>query len=298
MQVLITDGLSVKGQRILKENRIDFDLYHYEKKELIQAISKYDGIIVRSATKVSREVIDAGKKLKLIARAGTGIDNIDHKYAHSINIPVLNVPDANSRSVAELVFAHIFALARYIPQANISMREGRWNKKEYRGIEIAGKTLGIIGLGRIGKIVARLALGIGMKVIAHDIQIGNTDLDITLVSKEEVLKNADFITIHTPKLDKPLIAERELKLMQQGSYLINCARGGIVDEKALLEALNSNQLAGAGIDVYSEEPPKNIELINNPKVSLTPHLGANTHDAQERVGIQIAEKVVKTFQSF
>jgi len=297
MKVLITDGLSPKGQKILKDNQIDFDIHHYEKDELIKVIPKYDGIIVRSATKVPREVIDAGEKLKLIGRAGAGIDNIDHQYARSKNIPVLNVPGANSHSVAELVFAHMFAMARFIPRANLTMRKGQWNKKEYKGIELAGKTLGIIGFGRIGKIVARLALALGMKVLVYDVEKVDTDLDVEFASKEHVLKQADFITLHTPKLDQPVIADRELGLMKNGAYLINCARGGVVDEHALIDALNSCRLAGAGIDVYVDEPTENMELVNNPKVSVTPHIGAATKEAQDRVGIQIAEKVAEALKS-
>lgn len=296
MKVLITDGLSPKGQKILENNGIDFDIQFYEPNELIKAIADYDSVLVRSATKVPKEVIDAGKKLKVIARAGAGIDNIDHQYAKSIGIPVLNTPGANSASVAELVFAHMFALARFIPQANITMRNGEWNKKAYKGIELAGKTLGIVGFGKIGQLTANIALGLGMKVLATDVIDVKTDMDVTITSKEELFKNADFISLHIPKPTQPFITKKEIDMMKDGVYIINCARGGVVDEKDLLDALNLGKVSGAGIDVYMEEPTRNIELVSHPKVSVTPHVGASTKEAQDRVGIEIAEKLVEALK--
>ncbi len=296
MKVLITDGLSPKGQKILENNGIEFDIQFYEPNELIKAIADYDSVLVRSATKVPKEVIDAGKKLKVIARAGAGIDNIDHQYAKSIGIPVLNTPGANSASVAELVFAHMFALARFIPQANITMRNGEWNKKAYKGIELAGKTLGIVGFGKIGQLTANIALGLGMKVLATDVIDVKTDMDVTITSKEELFKNADFISLHIPKPTQPFITKKEIDMMKDGVYIINCARGGVVDEKDLLDALNLGKVSGAGIDVYMEEPTRNIELVSHPKVSVTPHVGASTKEAQDRVGIEIAEKLVEALK--
>lgn len=297
MKVLITDGLSPMGQKILKENGIDFDIQHYELDELIKLIPQYDGILVRSATKVPKAVIDTGKNLKLIARGGAGIDNIDHEYARSKGIPVLNTPGANSASVAELVFSHLFALARHIPQANITMRKGEWRKKEYKGIEIADKTLGIIGFGKIGKIVAKMALGLSMKVLVFDIAKVESDLDIEIVTKEDLFKNSDFVTLHIPKTSEPFITKKEIDMMRDGVYIINCARGGVVSEKDLLDALNSGKVGAAGIDVWEEEPTKNLDLINHPRVSATPHIGASTVEAQDRVGIEIANKIVETFKS-
>lgn len=297
MKILITDGLSKEGQKILKEAGIDFDIQFYELKDLINVIPNYDGILVRSATNVPKEVIDTGKNLKLIARGGAGIDNIDHKYAKSLGIPVLNTPAANSHSVAELVVAHLFALARFIPLANITMREGKWEKKSFaKGIELAGKTIGIIGLGKIGQIVAKLALGIGMKVLAYDAIKIKTDLDVKFVGFEELLKNSDFITLHTPKQPQPLIGAKEIDMMKPGVLIINCARGGVIDEKALLNGLNSGKVCGAGLDVYSQEPPFNLELIRHPRVSATPHIGASTIEAQDRVGVEIAQKIVATLK--
>jgi len=297
MKLLIADGLSPDGQKILKEAGIDFDIQHYELDELIRVIPGYEGILVRSATNVPKEVIDAGKNLRLIARGGAGIDNIDHKYAKSLGIPVLNTPAANSHSVAELVLAHLFALARFIPQANITMREGKWEKKAYaKGIELAGKTLGIIGFGKIGQIVTRLAIGIGMQVKVYDVIEVKTDLNIRIVSLEELYQTSDFISLHVPKQPQPLIGEKELAMMKKGVYIINCARGNIVAEKALLAALNSGQVGGAGLDVYAEEPTTNFDLIRHPRVSCTPHTGASTIEAQDRVGVEIAEKIVTTLK--
>ncbi|MEA1986860.1 MAG: D-2-hydroxyacid dehydrogenase [Candidatus Marinimicrobia bacterium] len=293
MKILICDGLGKNGQNILKTNNIDFVIEHYELPELIKEIPQYDGMIVRSATKVPKEVIDAGTNLKLIARAGAGIDNIDHVYAKSINIPVLNTPGANSASAGELAIAHIFVLARFLNKSNISMRKGKWLKKEYKGFELDGKILGIIGFGAIGKIVAKKALGLGMKVIVNDIYDIKTDLDVKQVSLEEIYSEAEIITIHLPKLDKPLIGNSEIQKMKDGVYLINGARGGLIDEKALLENLNSGKVAGAGLDVWENEPNFNTELANHPNVSCTPHIGAATIQATDRVGIQIAEKIVK-----
>jgi D-3-phosphoglycerate dehydrogenase len=292
MKILITDGLSNSGQEILKQHQIEFDIQHYQPDDLIKVIPNYDGILVRSATRVTKEVIESGKKLKFIARGGTGIDNIDHQFAKSKNIPVLNTPGANSASVAELVFAHFFAMARYIPQSIVSLRAGQWNKKAYKGVELAGKTLGIVGFGRIGKLTARLGLAIGMKVLAYDLSEIKTELNITVVSFEELLKKSDFITLHVPKLDQPLITHKEFALMKDGVFVVNTARGGVIDETDLLAALDSGKVAGAGIDAFLNEPTPNPKLVCHPKVSVTPHIGASTKEAQDRVGIDIANQIV------
>ena len=297
MKILIADGISPFGQDILKQNGIDFDIQHYDHDELLKVIPEYDGILVRSATKVPQDVIDAGKNLKLIARGGTGIDNIDHQYAKSKGIPVLNTPGANSASVSELVLAHMFALARFIPQANITMRNGEWNKKAYKGIELCGKTLGVVGFGKIGQITANMALSLGMNVLAYDLAEIKTDLDIKIVSKEELLKNSDFITLHVPKQAQNFITKAEFELMKPSVFLINTSRGGVVNEDDLLDALNNGKIAGAGIDAFLNEPTPNPELVKHPKVSCTPHIGASTKEAQDRVGIQIAEKIVAVLKS-
>lgn len=295
MRILITDGLSPAGQKILQDHGIEFVIQSYPLPELIQVIPQYDGILVRSATKVTKEVIEAGTRLKVIARGGAGLDNIDVQTAKSRGIPVINTPAANSHSVAELVFAHLFALARFIPQANATMRAGKWEKKAFaQGIELAGKTIGIIGFGKIGQIVARLALGLNMRVIAYDVAPIQTNLPIKVGTFEEVLQTADFITVHVPKQPQPIIGAQEIAMMKPGAYIINCARGNVVDEKALLAGLNSGHLGGVGLDVYATEPPTDLELIQHPRVSCTPHTGASTVEAQERVGIEIAEKIVAT----
>jgi D-3-phosphoglycerate dehydrogenase len=298
MKILIADGLDQNGQNILKEAGHELVVKHYELDELVKAIADYEGIIVRSATKVTQAVIDAGKNLKLIARAGTGIDNIEHQYARSKGIAVLNAPGANSHSVAELVFAHLLALARSLNLTKASLSEGRWEKKAFgNGIELAGKTLGIVGYGRIGKIVARLATAWGMSVIVYDVVDVKPEAGIKQVSLEVLLKSADFITLHTPKASQPLITEKEIGMMKKGVYIVNCARGNAIDEKALLAGLNSGQVGGAGLDVYSEEPPKDLELVKHPRVSCSPHIGASTIEAQERVGIEIANRVVEHIKS-
>lgn len=296
MKILVNDNISDKGIEILEDQGYELTQHHYEKDELMDILPDYDAIIIRSATKVREDLIDKSN-LKAIARAGTGIDNIDHEYARSKGIQVLNTPGANSASVSELVFAHMFALARYIPQTNITMRKGEWNKKQYRGIELAGKTLGIMGFGKIGEITAKMALGFGMNVIAHDIADIDTDLDVEFKSKEEVLKESDFLTLHVPSMGEPFITAEEIKTMKNSAYLVNCARGGVVDEDDLLTALDNGDIAGAGVDVYVDEPTDNEDLVNHEKVSVTPHIGAATYEAQDRVGIQIAEKLIDALEN-
>ena len=296
MKVLISDGLSKKGQEILENAGIECVNEHYSPEELVEKIKDFECILVRSATKVPKEVIDAGEKLVCIARGGAGIDNIDHQYAKTKGIPTLNTPAANSASVAELAIAHMFSLARFLHKSNVTMRKGEWNKKEYKGIELNGKTLGLVGCGKIGQLTAGIANALGMKVIGCDPCVKDAD-GIDMVSFEDVLAKADFVSLHVPKQAEPVIGAAELAKMKDGVYLINCARGGVVDEAALLDALISGKVAGAGIDVYVEEPTKNIDLVSHPNVSVTPHVGASTAEAQERVGTEIAEKIVAALKS-
>lgn len=260
--------------------------------ELAKELAKgYEAIVVRSATKVRQPALDAAKGLKLIIRAGVGLDNIDADYAKEKGIEVLNTPKASTDSVAELTLAHMFALARSLVRATETMREGRWEKKEFHGIELQGKTLGVIGIGRIGQAVARRALGLGLKVLAYDKYVKESPIPgVKMVPLEELLRESDFVTLHIPPEPAgPVIGAREIALMKDGAFLINCARGGVVDERALLSALNSGKLAGAGLDVFEEEPPKNLELLRHPKATLTPHIGAQTREAQERIGDEVVE---------
>ncbi len=303
MKIIITDGIDKKGEEILRNAGFELTIQKYSPDELIQNIGEYDAIIVRSATKVTREVIDAGKNLKVIARGGVGLDNIDVEYAKRKGIEILNTPGASSISVAELAIAHMFAVARFLNLSNIEMRQGKWPKKEYsKGFELTGKVLGIIGLGNIGKEVAKRAIGLQMKVIAFDPYVSSTDLDVELVSKDELLARADIITLHLPKIkgEPPAIGAQEFEKMKNGVVLINCARGGVVSEKDLLKALNNGKVLAAGIDVFENEPPTEAqkELINHPRVSVTPHIGASTIEAQERVGIEIAQKVVEVLSKY
>ncbi|MCX7908049.1 MAG: D-2-hydroxyacid dehydrogenase [Ignavibacteria bacterium] len=303
MRIIITDGIDKKGEEILRNAGHDLTIQKLSPNELIEKIGEYDAIIVRSATKVTKEVIDAGKNLKVIARGGVGLDNIDVAYAKSKGIEILNTPGASSISVAELAIAHMFAVARFLNLSNIEMRQGKWPKKEYsEGFELTGKTLGIIGLGNIGKEVAKRAIGLQMKVIAYDPFVTSTDLDVELVSKDELLTRSDIISLHLPKVkgEPPAIAKQEFEKMKKGVVIINCARGGVVSEKDLLEALNNGTVRAAGIDVFENEPPteEQKELINHPRVSVTPHIGASTVEAQERVGLEIAQKVVDALAKY
>ncbi len=293
MKVLICDPLAESAVARLREAGLEVvERIGMSQEELAQELAKgYDAIVVRSATKVRRAAIDAATGLRLIVRAGVGLDNIDVEYAREKGIEVRNTPRASTESVAELALAHMLALARSIPQATQSLKEGRWEKKAFKGVEVAGKTLGVIGLGRIGQAVAKKAACLGMKVVAYDKFVKESPIpEVQLVPLEELLREADFVTLHVPADPAgPVIGKRELALMKNGAYLINCARGGVVDEQALLEALKSGKLAGAGLDVFSEEPPKNTELLRHPKVSLTPHIGAQTVEAQARVGDEVVE---------
>ncbi|MFA6571004.1 MAG: D-2-hydroxyacid dehydrogenase [Bacteroidota bacterium] len=296
MKVLVSDGIEKIGADMLKNAGLEvFDL-KFTPEELLKHIAEYDAIIVRSATKVTKEVIDAGN-LKVIARGGVGLDNIDTAYAKEKGIPVLNTPGASSISVAELAIGHMFAVCRFLNLSNTEMRQGKWPKKEYaKGIELTGKTLGLLGLGNIGKEVAKRALGLGMKVIAFDPFVTSTNLNVNLIAKDDVVTNSDFISLHLPfiKAEGPTLTAKEFAKMKKGVIIINCARGGVVSEKDLLEALNNGQVGAAGIDVFENEPflDAQKELIAHPRVSVTPHIGASTNEAQDRVGAEIAQKVI------
>jgi D-3-phosphoglycerate dehydrogenase len=298
MNILVTDGISPEGAKILSDGGHRVHQQSMKPEELLQRIPEYECIIVRSATKVTKEVIDAGTKLRVIARGGVGVDNIDVKHAESGGIMVLNTPGASAISVAELTIGHMFAVSRFLHLSTAAMKDGQWPKKEYSaGIELYKKTLGIIGLGNIGKEVARRALGLGMTVLAYDPPFAPMDFIVEITTKERLLAEADFITLHVP-LDKvrgPAIGRQEIALMKNGVIIVNCSRGGVVDEEALLEGLNSGKVRGAALDVFVHEPPTEAEraLFNHPRVSVSPHIGGSTIEAQDRVGTEIALKVVK-----
>lgn len=301
IRILVTDGMDKGAVQTLKDMGHEVTEQFFEPEELKEQAKNFNVIIVRSATKVRKEIIDSAVEsgnLKLIIRGGVGVDNIDVAYAESKGIKVRNTPKASSSAVAELALGHMFCLARFIGISNVTVREGKWNKKQYKGIELSGKTLGLIGFGRIGRELAKKAKALGMKIIYTDILGPAKDCsEYSCVSLEELLANSDFISLHVPgNEDKsPVIAKTEFTKMKDGAFLINCARGSVVDESALLEALNSGKLAGAGIDVFPEEPTKNLELVNHEKVSVTPHIGASTKEAQKRIGAEIVSIIKENF---
>ena len=298
IRVLANDGLEASGVAALQAAGCEVVTNHVDQSVLGEALKEYDVLIIRSATTVTQEVVEKaeGGKLKLIIRAGVGMDNIDIPAATSKNITVKNTPNASSNSVAELAIGHMFALARYIAISNVTMRNGEWNKKKYEGSEIAGKTLGIVGMGRIGRSLATKAVALGMKVVYTDLFGKQDSLSYDFLSTEELLKTSDFISLHVPydKAQGSLIGAKEFALMKDGVFLIDCARGKVVEEAALLEALNSGKVAGAGLDVFEQEPTHNQELVNHPSVCATPHIGAATKEAQTRIG----EEVVSTVKEF
>ena len=299
---------------MLEDAGFEVDTNNIPQDELPVKLQNYDAITVRSATKVRKALIDACPNLKLIGRGGVGMDNIDVDYAKEKGVAVYNTPASSSQSVAELVFAHLFGGVRFLYDSNRKMPvEGstKFNelKKAYaRGIELRGKTLGIVGFGRIGHEVAKIAIGIGMEVIAYDIHDVNTELEIVLgggikvkvpVKKaplEDIIKTADFITLHTPFLGKALIGATELAQMKKGAGLVNCSRGGLIDELALIDALNSGKVSFAALDVFDDEPKPREEIVKHPKISLTPHIGAATDEAQERIGVELASLIIGHFK--
>lgn len=286
------EGIKALGHDVLYKTGMDQDT-------LIETVPPYEAMIVRSATKVRKPVIDVAKNMKVIIRGGVGIDNIDHEYAREKGIQVRNTPAASSPSVAEMALAHMFSVYRFVASSTWRMRKGepfKTIKKESQGLELAGKTLGIIGIGRIGSELAKRAVALGMNVIATDPFISEPDVDgVKMVEKNELLRSADIISLHTPKTDKPIIGRDELSLMKDGAVIVNTARGGVVDEDALLDALNSGKLWGAGIDVYLGEPEPKPELVNHPRTSVTPHLGASTKEAQRRIGEEIIAILKEVF---
>lgn len=298
IKVLTNDGLEQASIEALKGLGVEVVNDHIEQAVLGEKLKDFDAIVIRSATKLTADVFEAekGGNLKLAIRAGVGIDNIDIPAGEGVGVTVKNTPAASSDSVAELALAHMFALARYVAIANVTMRNGEWNKKKYQGTEIAGKTLGIVGMGRIGQSLANKATALGMKVVYTDLFGKNDKLAYDFLSLEDVLKTSDFVSLHVPydKKAGSLIGKKELELMKNTAYLIDCARGKVVEEAALLEALDNGVIAGAGLDVFEEEPTKNTTLVNHPKVSVTPHIGAATDEAQTRIGEEVVS-IIKDF---
>ena len=290
LRILLNDGLDKKAISNLELLGCDVDTNHYDIEDLKEKIKKVDCIVIRSATKIRRELIDEaikGGKLKLIIRGGVGVDNIDVQYAEQNGIKVRNTPNASSSSVAEIILAHMFSLARFLNQSNITMKAGLWKKKDYVGVELEGKTLGIIGMGRIGSELAKKCTALGMKIIYFDLMdIKNIDNNYRKVEFDELLRESDFISINISGT-KSIIGSEELKKVKKGVFIINTSRGKALDEEAIITSLNDGTLGGVGLDVFLEEPSKNLELINHPKVSLTPHIGASTKEAQMKIGEEV-----------
>jgi D-3-phosphoglycerate dehydrogenase len=267
--------------------------------DLKATVPGFEGMVVRGATKVTKEVIDAATDLKVVVRGGVGLDNIDQEAAKAKGVTVLNTPEANTDSVAELTLGMMFALAREIPQATASLKEGLWEKKKFKGFELQGKTLGLIGIGRIGLATAKRASALGMKVIACDPYVKECPECVNaLCSPKEVFTSSDIISVHTPLTDETwhMISAKEFAMMKDGVHIVNCARGGIVDESALYDAIQSGKVAGAALDVFEKEPPKDRRLLDPPQVIGTPHVGAQTKEASGRVGSAVAAKVIAFYK--
>lgn len=310
MKILANDGIDAAGKALLEAAGHTVSTAKIAQEDLASGLKDFDGIIVRSATKVRRDVIDACPHLKFIGRAGVGMDNIDVEYARAQGMAVINTRAASSISVAELVFAHLFSLCRFVHVSNREMpargvSEFNNLKKDYAGgIELFGKTIGIVGYGRIGQEVGRIAKGVGMQVMVFDVLYSTTEMadkiekmhGVKVGTLNEVLAGSDFVSIHTPGLDKALITSANIGLMKKGAGIINCSRGGIIEEEALLAALDSGHLRFAGLDVFANEPKPDSRLLNHPKVSVSPHIGASTDEAQERIGIEMANRIIDTFK--
>lgn len=317
MKVLANDGISQSGIDALKAAGFEVITTKVAQDQLINYINenKIDVVLVRSATTVRKEVIDACPSLKIIGRGGVGMDNIDVAYAREKGLKVINTPASSSASVAELVFAHLFGGVRYLFDANRNMpldgdSKFKELKKNYaKGRELRGKTLGIIGFGRIGREVAKIALGVGMKVIASDSEGGEADITldfydgqtITLKIKTEpvadLIKHSDFITLHVPAQKQYIIGKKEISEMKDGAAIINASRGGVVDEKALLAGLESGKLSFAALDTFEGEPTPAVKVLMNGKISLSPHIGAATNEAQDRIGVELAEQIISILKT-
>jgi len=312
MKVLANDGIATSGVVALENAGFEVILKTIAQEQLINFINenKVDVLLVRSATKVRQDLIDACSSLKIIGRGGVGMDNIDVDYAKNKGIKVINTPAASSHSVAELVFAHLFGMVRFLHDSNQNMPlEGDLKFKELKkayakGVELRGKTLGILGFGRIGQATAKVALGVGMKVVAFDPFIDSAHIEleffdkqcvnftIDTISKDDVLKQADFISLHVPAQDDYVISTREFEIMKEGAGIVNAARGGVIDEVALIKAIKNGKISNAALDVFENEPSPEIQLLMNKNISLTPHIGAATKEAQNRIGEELATQII------
>jgi D-3-phosphoglycerate dehydrogenase len=306
-KILVTDPISEAAVQALVREGFNVTTKELNPDELLKAIKDYDALIVRSRTKVTKEVVYAGVRLRVIARAGVGLDNIDVNAAKTKNIIVMNTPEALSVSVAELVFGLMLSIARSISVADAALKNGKWLKQSLTGFELRNKTLGIVGFGRIGREVAKRAISFEMKVLAFDTlpqsladakKLGVEAIGSNRAAFERLMKNSDFITIHVPSLPEThhMFGEKEFSLMKRNVVLINAARGGIIDESAMLKALKDGRIRGIGLDVFEEEPPKNTDLIKSPNVVCTPHIGAQTVEAQESAGNMISAKIIEAFR--
>lgn len=309
-KILVNDGIEESGKVMLEAAGFEVDTNNIPQDQLIEKLPAYDAICVRSATKVRKDLIDACPNLKVIGRGGVGLDNIDVEYAKSKGIKVINTPAASSRSVGELAFAHLLGIVRFLHKSNQEMPVkgatdfGALKKAYSKGIELEGKTMGVIGMGRIGQETMKIAMGLGMEIIAFDpfvdsvnLTIGNSQYKATMTvpksSMEDVLSKCDFLSLHVPGLKAPIMNKEQFDMMKDGAILINCARGGVVNEDAMLEALNSGKLAAAGVDVFDNEPTPRLDILQHPRVSLTPHIGAATAEAQEKVGSELAAQLIE-----
>lgn len=301
MNILVCDPIAKEAiKRLQNAGFIVDEKIGMAKEELIQTIPDYEIVIVRSATKITREVLESAPKLKVVFRGGVGLDNIDQEVAKEKGIKVLNTPGASSISVAELAIGFMFSLARRIPLANMSTKQGKWEKKLFKGSELFGKTLGLLGAGRIGCEVAKRAVALGMNVIAYDPYVKKSNVDgMELVEFDRVIRESDYISLHMPLTDKTkhLLNKEQFEMMKDGVRIIQCARGGIIDEDALYDAIKEGKVIGVGIDVYENEPAKENRLFELDEVIATPHIGASTIEGQLRVGMEIADRLIEMFAS-
>lgn len=300
MKILITEKISAEAVEMLKKEH-QVEQKELTPEQLIAEVENYHAILVRGKTKVTKEVIEKGKNLKVIGRAGVGVDNIDIKTATEKKISVVYAPTGATVSVAELTIGLMLSISRHIHKADKTTKEGKWLKSELEGYELYGKTLGFIGFGRIGYEVAKIGKAFGMKIIAYDPYTTEEKLKEVggkLTTVDEVLKNSDFITIHVPLTNETrgMISERQFAIMKPNAYIINCARGGIIDEKALYNALTNKKIRGACLDVFEKEPPVNSPLLKLENIVITPHLGASTHEGQLRAGTITAEQILKVLR--